>query len=78
MLKSGYLSHCPLRGKFFYHLIRGSLDSLKIHINLWLYQGKPPTDGQEVELVIKNAQLPPPGCATYLPIIVKELSDVSR
>lgn len=53
-------------------------DSPKIHINLWLYQGKPPTDGQEVELIVKNAQLPPPGCTNYLPIIVKELFDVSR
>lgn len=44
-------------------------DGLKIHINLWLYQGKPPTDGQEVELIVKNAQLPPPGCTIYLPII---------
>lgn len=53
-------------------------ENLKIHINLWLFQGNPPANGQEVELIIKNAQLPPPGCTkkVYLPIIVKELFDV--
>jgi len=32
-------------------------DNLRIHINLWLYQGNPPSDGQEVEIAIANANL---------------------
>ncbi|MCK4321321.1 T9SS type A sorting domain-containing protein [candidate division WOR-3 bacterium] len=35
-------------------------ENLRVHINLWLYQGNPPSNGQEVEVVIKNADLPPP------------------
>jgi len=35
-------------------------ESLRVHINLWLYQGDPPSNGQEVEVVIKDADLPPP------------------
>lgn len=34
-------------------------ESLRIHINLWLYQGNPPSNGQEVEVVVKDADLPP-------------------
>jgi len=33
-------------------------DNLHVHINLWLFQGKPPSDGKEVEFVIRNADLP--------------------
>ena len=32
----------------------------KVHINLWLLQGKPPTDSKEVELIITNVSLPGP------------------
>lgn len=32
-----------------------------VRINLWLLFGNPPTDGQEVELVIKSFQFVPPG-----------------
>jgi hypothetical protein len=32
-----------------------------VRINLWLLFGRPPTDGQEVELVIKSFQFVPPG-----------------
>ncbi len=27
---------------------------LPVHINLWLFEGKPPTDGKEVEIIIKK------------------------
>lgn len=30
----------------------------KVHINLWLFRGKPPSDGQEVEMVISGVDLP--------------------
>jgi hypothetical protein len=33
---------------------------LKVHINFWLYQGEPPTDKKEVEIIIKDADLPLP------------------
>ena len=32
-------------------------DSLRVHINLYLDGGKPPSDGQEVEITIKDAYL---------------------
>lgn len=35
-------------------------ESLRVHINLWLYQGNPPSNGQEVEVIVKDANLPPP------------------
>lgn len=35
-------------------------DELRIHINLWLIKGAPPSDGKEVEFVVKNADLPKP------------------
>lgn len=34
-------------------------ESLRVHINLWLYQGNPPTNGEEVEVIVKDADLPP-------------------
>ncbi len=33
-------------------------DGLRVHINLWLKSGLPPSDGQEVEIVIKSVDLP--------------------
>ena len=41
---------------------------LRMHINLWLNNNLPPSDGQEVEVVIKQAHLPPPR-RVYLPLI---------
>jgi hypothetical protein len=43
-------------------------ECLRIHINLWLYQGNPPSDGQEVEIIVKDAQLPE---RIHLPIVLK-------
>lgn len=34
--------------------------NLKIHINFWLYQGKPPSIGEEEEIIIKDVNMPPP------------------
>jgi hypothetical protein len=47
-------------------------ECLRIHINLWLYQGNPPSDGQEVEIIVKNAQLPEEMFPEkiYLPIVL--------
>lgn len=46
-------------------------ECLKIHINLWLYHGNSPSDGQEAELVVKNAQLPEAfAFNAYLPIVL--------
>ena len=33
-------------------------EGVRIHINLWLIQGQPPTDGKEAEFVLKDADLP--------------------
>ncbi|MBC8486741.1 MAG: T9SS type A sorting domain-containing protein, partial [Bacteroidetes bacterium] len=33
-------------------------ESLRVHINLWLYQGNSPSNGEEVEVIIKDADLP--------------------
>jgi len=41
---------------------------LRIHMNLWLYQGNPPSDGQEIEITVKDAQLPE---KAYLPMVVR-------
>jgi hypothetical protein len=47
-------------------------ECLKIHINLWLYQGTPPSDGQEVEMIVGNAQLPEEyELRVYLPVALK-------
>jgi hypothetical protein len=35
-------------------------DGMRIHINLWLVRGTPPSDGKEVEFVVKDADLPGP------------------
>ncbi|MEA1912717.1 MAG: hypothetical protein U9N06_02635 [candidate division WOR-3 bacterium] len=35
-------------------------ENLRIHINLWLMTGNPPSNGKEVEVVITDADLPPP------------------
>jgi hypothetical protein len=34
---------------------------LPVHINLWLFRGKPPTDGKEVEIIIKRFAFMPEG-----------------
>ena len=34
-------------------------DEMRVHMNLWLYSGQPPTDGQEVEIVIHDFKGPP-------------------
>jgi len=47
-------------------------DCLRVHINLWLYQGQAPSDGEEVEIVIADAQLPGPKSRTYLPQVRKD------
>jgi len=47
-------------------------ERLRIHINLWLYQGNPPSDGQEVEVIVKNAELPEElEEKIYLPVALK-------
>lgn len=33
-------------------------ENLKIHINLWLYQGIPPSNGEDVEIIVKDVDLP--------------------
>jgi len=35
-------------------------ESLYVCINLWLCGGNPPSDGQEVEVIVKDVELPPP------------------
>jgi len=34
-------------------------ECLKVHINLWLYRGNPPSDGQEAEIIVQDVELPP-------------------
>ena len=36
-------------------------NGLRIHINLWLFQGLPPVDGEEITVVVLSAELPPHG-----------------
>ena len=31
---------------------------LKVHINLWLHRGRPPSDGREGEMIVAGADLP--------------------
>jgi len=47
-------------------------ECLRVHINLWLYQGNPPSDGQEDEIILRDAQLPEPMFSEkiYLPIVL--------
>ena len=33
-------------------------EGLRVHVNLWLIKGLPPSDGKEVEFVLKDADLP--------------------
>ena len=35
-------------------------ESLRIHINLWLYQGRAPARGEEVSVIVRAADLPAP------------------
>jgi len=53
--------------------IPNALECLRVHINLWLYQGNPPSDGQEVEIIVKNAQLPEELTLTrvFLPVVLQ-------
>jgi hypothetical protein len=53
--------------------IPSQLECMRIHINLWLYQGYPPSDGQEAEIVVKSAQLPEALVLSYLylPMVLK-------
>ena len=32
---------------------------MPVHINLWLFKGLPPKDGQEVEVIIRDFQFAP-------------------
>jgi len=43
-------------------------ECLQAHINLWLYQGNPPSDGREVEIIVKNIQ---PPYKLYLPVVFR-------
>lgn len=36
-----------------------SRQPMPVHLNLWLFQGRPPKNGQEVEIVIRNFQYTP-------------------
>lgn len=36
------------------------IDGMRVHLNLWLMSGLPPTDGAEVEIVLTDVELPPP------------------
>ena len=38
----------------------------KVHLNLWLFQGNPPSDSQEAELVVTQVSLPPPPSLAWL------------
>lgn len=45
-------------------------ECLRIHINLWLYDGNPPSDGQEAEIIVKAAQFPEElVLQTYFPVV---------
>ena len=47
-------------------------ERLRIHINLWLDHGNPPSDGQEVEIIVKSAELPEElEEKVYLPVVFK-------
>ncbi|KAA3665450.1 MAG: hypothetical protein DWQ04_00560 [Chloroflexi bacterium] len=43
-------------------------ECMKIHINLWLFQGNPPTNSQEVEIIVAGVDTPH---YVYLPIVQK-------
>ena len=49
-----------------------STQPMPVHLNLWLFQGRPPTNGQEVEMVIRAFRFtPPPLPPTGLRIVVQ-------
>ena len=53
-------------------------ECLKVHINLWLFRGMPPSNGQEVEFIIDNAQLPKLATRNiYLPMISKPAPSIT-
>ncbi len=33
-----------------------STEPMRVHLNLWLFQGRPPADGKEIEIVLKEFQ----------------------
>ncbi len=41
-------------------------ECLKVHLNLWLLQGNPPSDGQEAEIVVTDMELPG---LNFLPLV---------
>lgn len=52
-----------------------SEDNLRIRLNLWLYQGNPPADGKETEVIIDTVDYPTARDCTYkihLPIVRKD------
>jgi hypothetical protein len=38
---------------------RISTRPMPVHINLWLFRGRPPKDGREVEVVVRNFAFTP-------------------
>jgi hypothetical protein len=38
---------------------RISREAMLVHLNLWLFEGHPPTDGREVEIVIRSFKFRP-------------------
>lgn len=59
--------HDPDKRKPFAHWVfapedaggRVSSKPMPVHINLWLFQGKPPRNGQEVEVIVKSFKFTP-------------------
>lgn len=53
--------------------VPSSTDNLRIHINLWLYQGNPPSDGRPAEIIVSNLEVEPadtpvpPDCSNAQP-----------
>lgn len=53
-------SHLIQRWRYSGGSIPRASRNLRVHINLWLVKGSPPTDGAEVEVVVERAELPLP------------------
>jgi hypothetical protein len=46
---------------------------LPVHINLWLSAGSPPSDGQEVNMTVRNVELPAPlASVSFMPVALRQ------
>ena len=55
-----------------------SQQPMPVHINLWLFQGRPPKDGQEVEVIIRDFKYTPTSRNPEVPVYQQGLTREGR